>query len=124
MAATFFSQSLTSILIIMFFLGFSGVGRMSLCILYLLELIPSKSKAFCGNAVVLNNAATYLLCALYFWQISQHWEYLEYFAAGMTLLCIFVAVFLPESPKYLLTKKKYEQAHQALNLIAKVNGAP
>ena len=40
MAATFFSENSKLTTGIMFFLGFSGVGRCSICFLWLMELLP------------------------------------------------------------------------------------
>jgi hypothetical protein len=38
---------------------------------------------------------------------------------------MFVAVFfLPESPQYLYSKQKYDEARASLKFIAKVNGIP
>lgn len=122
MAGTFFSTNLTTTSVIMFFMGLSGVGRMSLCILFLMELIPNNNKPFCGTTVVLNNAATYLYCAIYFWQISIEWKWLECFATGITLICAIGALFLPESPKFLITQKKYNEARKSLSYISKFNG--
>jgi MFS family permease len=122
MAATFFSTNLATTAAIMFFLGLTGVGRMSVSILYLMEFIPNNNKPFCGTSVVLNNAATYLYCAIYFWQISPQWKWLECFASGMTLFCAIGVLLLPESPKFLITLKRFDEARRSLSYIAKING--
>ena len=40
MVATFFSTSIVTTIVIMFFLGFSSVGRCAITFLYLMELLP------------------------------------------------------------------------------------
>lgn len=70
MIATFFSKDIIVTIVIMFFLGFSGVGRCSISFLYLSELLPADRATFFGTLVQLNNCCTYAWVALYFWFIS------------------------------------------------------
>lgn len=37
------------------------------------------------------------------------------------MICVVCIYFLPESPKYLISKKKYDEAREALTIIAKMN---
>lgn len=49
--ALFFAANATAATVIMFFLGFSGVGRCSICFLYLMELLPTSKQTFIGTIV-------------------------------------------------------------------------
>jgi MFS family permease len=110
MIATFFSTSIEVTTAIMFFLGFSGVGRCSISFLYLMELLPQEKGTFYGTIVQMNNNMAYIYVALYFWLISIDWRWLEVFAIGMTLFCIIGSLFIPESPKFYLSKKRWDDA--------------
>lgn len=59
----------------------------------------------------------------YFWVISKDWVWLETFAASMTLVVILCSLLLPESPKFYLSKSRWDDARRSFATIAKYNGA-
>ena len=106
----------------MFFLGFAGVGRCSITFLYLMELIPQTKQTLIGTIVQMNGGMVAIYVALYFWFISIKWQYLEIFAACITVIgIVFVTVFIPESPKFYLSNKRFKEARVSLSYIAKFN---
>jgi hypothetical protein len=38
------------------------------------------------------------------------------------IICVIFLLFSPESPRFLVSTKRYDEARQALNKIAKING--
>lgn len=46
-----------------------------------------------------------------------------YFVGGIITMIV-ALFFLPESPQYLYSKQKYDEARESLKYIAKVNGIP
>jgi MFS family permease len=104
MGATYFSNSAEITIGIMFFLGFSGVGRCSICFLYLMELLPADKQTLVGTILQMNNGLVAIWMALYFWIISRNWYWIETFAMGMSLAVLAGTSFLPESPKFLMSK--------------------
>jgi len=58
---------------------------------------------------------------LYFWTISKNWIWLEVFACTLGVVSMIGCYMMPESPKFLIGKKKYEEARNAINWIAKFN---
>lgn len=55
--------------------------------------------------------------------LDKNWFPLQaiYFVAG--IIAMFIAIFfLPESPKYLYSKQKFDEARASLNYIARFNG--
>ena len=123
MIATFFSTSVEATTAIMFFLGFSGVGRCSICFLYLMELLPTNRQTFLGTLLQMNNGTCSIYMAVYFWFISKNWVWIEAVAVVMTLVCIIGGLLLPESPKFLMGKMQWGKARGALSYIGKFNGA-
>lgn len=63
-----------------------------------------------------------LIGTVYFWKISKHWQGIEVYAATLGFIALVGAWVMPESPKYLITMKKYDEARKAITFIAKVNG--
>jgi hypothetical protein len=73
--------------------------------------------------VHMNNAMTGIYVATYFWVISKDWVWLETFAASMTLAVILCSLILPESPKFYLSKNRWDDARRSFSTIARFNGA-
>lgn len=122
MGATFFSNSALLATVIMFFLGFSCVGRCSISFLFLMELLPYKKTTFYGTIVHMSNGLLTVVFVIYFLYISRNWKYIEIFALGLTVVCFLGVLLLPESPKFLVSKSKWGEARRALSQIAKING--
>ena len=67
------------------------------------------------------NQFTGLLGCLYFWKMSKDWLWLEIYACATGIISMVGVFLLPESPKFLVTVKKYDQARLAINTIARIN---
>jgi hypothetical protein len=63
-----------------------------------------------------------IICALYFDFISKNWLYLAYSGLGLSIFCLGISFFLPESPKFYYGQKKFDKARESLNYIARFNG--
>lgn len=108
---------------VMFFLGFSGVGRCSICFLYLMELLPQSKQTLVGTILQMNNGLIPIYMVLYFWVISRQWQGIEIFANGVTIVVLLgAALVLPESPKFYLSKQRWSEARGAITKISKFNG--
>ena len=67
------------------------------------------------------DAGTEVIISLYFWFISKNWLYLQIYGAFITFLSAFCLYMVPDSPKYLYSKGRYEQARKAFDFIQKFN---
>ena len=55
--------------------------------------------------------------------LSKNYIWIHYFYFALIISSAYIILFkLPESPKYLVSKKKYEEAQRVFALIAKYNG--
>jgi hypothetical protein len=57
----------------------------------------------------------------YFYYISRYWLWFQIFGWTINLIAVVGVIFMPESPKYLLTTKKYSECRKVLNMISKFN---
>lgn len=116
----YLSKDVNLTTVLMFFFGIASVGRCSISFLYLMELLPASRQVLVGTILHFNNASVGIIGCLYFWKISKNWLWLEVFAGSLALVAL-IGTFLlmPESPKYLVSKKKYDEARDAINVIAK-----
>ena len=106
---------------LIFFFGMGGVGRSSIAYLYMQELLPQNKQTLVGTILQLNNGVVAVYTVLYYWFISKNWIGINSFGAALTGISMLGVLFLPESPKFLLTKRRYDHARNAINFIAKIN---
>lgn len=99
-----------------------SVGRATIGYLYMLELLPTEYQAAAGTALIVGNSSITILSCLYFYFISKYWLWFQVFGWSLNVLTVICVIFMPESPKYLLTKKLYEECRSVITRIAHVNG--
>ena len=58
---------------------------------------------------------------IYYWFISKNWIYINAFGTLLTVVSAVGVWFLPESPKFFISRKRYDEARKSINIIAKVN---
>jgi hypothetical protein len=74
-----------------------------------MELLPTNRQVLVGTILHVNNAAVGVFGCLYFWKISKYWLWLEIFAGFLGIVSIIgTAIWVPESPKFLVSRKKYD----------------
>jgi hypothetical protein len=62
-----------------------------------------------------------VLGTVYFWKISKECLYIEIFGCGSGIVAMLAISIIPESPKFLITMKRYNEARDAINYISKIN---
>jgi hypothetical protein len=85
------------------------------------ELLPKEKQTMVGTILQLNNGVVAIYCVIYYWFISSWWIPIQVFGGVLTFVSAAGVWFLPESPKFLLTKKRYDETRAAINFIAKWN---
>jgi len=109
-------------LIAQYFIGFSQFG-LEICIFILfIELTSSKYSSYVTifflNMFGLGEIIIVVSCYL-----LRNWHYHNLFIATYSFLCtLSISIFLPESPKFLISKKSYKEASIVLSKISKING--
>ena len=75
-----------------------------------------------GTILQLNNGFVAVYTVIYYWFISTNWIPINIFGAVLTAVSAVGVYFLPESPKFYLSTRRYDEAREAINFIAKANG--
>lgn len=116
-----FATSVTSFMIFRFLLGLGNAGRSSSSYLIMIEWAGPKWRMHISTLGSLGWVIGY--CAmpwitLYF----LNFRHMQLFVCFYELLFIFWLLRLPESPRWLLTHKKFNEAYDVLLMAAKFNG--
>lgn len=63
----------------------------------------------------------YVAATLYFWQISKNWFPFVCVGFVWQIISCVMLFWMPESPSYLISAGRLEEAHQAFATIARLN---
>ena len=69
-------------------------------------------------------AMIYILGTLYFWKVSKQWFYFTSIGYVQNFLGAILLIWMPESPRYLVTVGKLNEAKKAFSIIAWYNRKP
>ena len=85
------------------------------------ELMPNDSKSTVGSLISMIDGTTYLLLVIYFWKISKQWFWIILIGYIYNVLGAVLCWWLPESPAFLFSLNRYEEAAEVFAKIALVN---
>lgn len=89
---------------------------------YLQELMPQRYKTTSGLFVQFADSVSLILVALYNRYVSRHWIYFQALGMSLTFLSLVTLAVIPDSPKYLYSKGRFNDARKALQYITRFNG--
>ena len=104
-----------------FWLGILMIGRISGAFILLMELSQSKHRAFTGTVLMIGDALAVIYVDVWY-RLVPYTTPLVWFCLVLNILSFITAFWIPESPSWLLTQGRSEEASQAIDLIAKFNG--
>jgi len=108
--------------VLVFTFGLSLTARYYVGYAYNVEMQPKSHYVLVGTSMFLIESVAYLSICFYFMFASQYWKPLQipnivFISAGVVFLC-----FMPESPRFLISKRRFEDARDVFKWIGKVNG--
>lgn len=113
----FFSKSIYFSIFSFFFIGVSSGGRVVVGTMYVNEFLPERNQSFIITLLLALDASQLLFEAIYYYYFRD-WEPLFMFFIFFYVMVVLAVLQLPESPKYLYAKKKFDEARLSLQTIA------
>ena len=89
--------------------------------IWLTELTPKNWQTPVTSIWFIEDAAIYVVAILYFWLISKHWIYYTLVGYVWQILATLLVCLLPESPRFLVSVGKLDEAKKSFETIAKWN---
>ena len=109
---------------IWFTFGFSSSIRVTVGYVYIMELLPKKAQTPITSFWNIQEVSIYMLAVIYYWQFNASWFWFVLIGVVFQVISIIMLLFMPESPRYLVTAGRYEEARKAFETIAKYNRKP
>eukprot|EP00347_Sterkiella_histriomuscorum_P014605 403360243 len=107
---------------IIFLMGIEYPARFLVGYIYLSEMCSEKSRPIVTSIALFFVAQSVTFACIYFSLISKHWIWLEIVGLIITVIALIGAIWIPESPRFLIAQGKYAKAYRVFQRIAKFNG--
>ena len=109
---------------LVFFMGLEQVARYTVGYIYLSEFCCDKfQRPFVTTIVMFISSESAMICAIYFQSVAKRWEFFELVGLGMSIISLCSVFFIPESPRWLISRGRFTRAFDVYKKIAKFNGA-
>ncbi|TNV79680.1 hypothetical protein FGO68_gene574 [Halteria grandinella] len=115
------SRNLNLSIALFFFLGLTRPGKMQVAFVYVSEMVPERYRRRVGSFILFFDGGSLIMFALYFKYISKSWLYFQIWALLMSIVSTLVLFKIPESPKFLIKKGRFDDARVSLLKIAGYN---
>ena len=106
---------------IIFCFGALASCRITIGIPYFMELLPKKNRQLAFTACAIVDVSVFLVGTIYFWKISTNWFTFCMIGYILQMFASIAACFLPESPVFLISKRRLEETRRSLRTIAWMN---
>ena len=120
---TLLSRSLPMLYATIILGGVSETGRYYVAYVYAIEIMPERLQHISGLAIFFFMASIKIIVCLYFWTSeAKDWKVMSYIALGCAIVSFIGTIFfMPESPRFLLKKKKFSECAKILMAIQRTN---
>lgn len=117
------SDNILFVYFCMFCLGLTFPGKNIIFYNYVMEIMESRMRENIVNLIATLECSCIIFGTYYYQHISNDWLYIQAFCTSLTVCALtFIIFFFPESPKFLYSKGRYNEARASLRSLARFNG--
>jgi putative MFS transporter len=118
--ASLFNTSLTFCYFLLFMGGISETGRYYVAYVYCVEFFPKNVQSKVGLGIFAVFGVAMTLIGLRFWfVVPRIWTWNAYIALVLAFISLIACVgWMPESPRFLYSRKKYAETEAIINKMA------
>ena len=109
-----FAQDIYFIYIIIFIVGLSFIPRMSSAYTLGIEFFETSQQMKFGTLCFVSLGGSQALSALWFYLFRDQNSYFIFLITLLSLTIVWTVAFVPESPRFLFEKRKYEALNSSL----------
>ena len=102
-------------------MGVSGGPRLAVWMTAGCEFLSKQYQVYSSILTQIFLALIPITLSLYFWKINIHWNYYFYGCLTISIIVSILSFFIPESPRWLVSKNRSKEAKEILNKIAEIN---
>ena len=113
------SQNFTYLLV--FLMGLAMPMRVFVGFIFCMEFLPIKSTQLAAATTLGLDNLILMFSSLFFMYISKEWKALFGLGTIMSYIALVVTYHMPESPKFLVNKNKFQEARDVITEIAAFN---
>ena len=122
MTALLFSNSRQLTYALIFIIGLNMPMNVFVGYIYSMEFIPERHTSTVTAISMGNDGLILAISSLWFMYISKQWKTLFATATVLEYITHIILWTMPESPKFLLAKARYNEARAVMTRIARKNG--
>lgn len=98
--------------------GMTAVAKDQVAYVYMMELLPYKDQIFAGTVLFVLDGMTIAISSFLFAFFTKDWRSFQYFNLILSIFLCSVAIWIPESPRYLHSKNNFGRARKVLTYIS------
>ena len=107
---------------LLFVFGLSVTSKYYVGYTYLLEMQPRTHQVLVSTTMFLFESVVFIFMCFYFWVISDQWKMLQIPNLILATYGIIFLIFMPESPRFLVAAKRFDDARDVFKWIGRKNG--
>jgi MFS family permease len=116
-----FTYSLEVMIVLYFLFGMMSSIRISVGYVYMVEMMPKKAQTHVTSVWSVTEALVYLIATIWFWQVSKNWFWYCFIGYVWQMISVLGLFWMPESPRWLVSVGKLDEARKAFTTIARWN---
>jgi len=116
-----FSTSLNLTYWLVFMMGFAMPPRVFVAYVYAMEFMPIKNTPNVTAICLGLDGMTLCFASFYFMLLDKEWKDLYFLSIVVTVAATVLTAFMPESPRYLIGKRQFDEARSVLGKMGRIN---